>query len=100
MPPSSYPTYPGGAPTSLDTLNFSIYSLISILISASREPKTISASLLATSVLPTPVGPKKIKEPNGLSGFPMPAKLRLIDFATLSTASSCPITYFLISDAT
>ena len=30
----------------------------------------------------------------------MPAKLRFIDFATLSTASSCPITYFLISSAT
>ena len=30
-PPSSYPTYPGGEPINLDTLNFSIYSDISIL---------------------------------------------------------------------
>ena len=40
-----------------------------------------------------------MKEPSGLSGFVIPAKLRFIDFATLSTASSCPITYFLISEA-
>ena len=30
-PPSSYPTYPGGATTNLDTENFYIYSVISIL---------------------------------------------------------------------
>ena len=34
-PPSSYPTYPGGAPTSRDTANFSMYSLMSIRINAS-----------------------------------------------------------------
>ena len=55
-PPWSKPTYPGGAPISLETACFSIYSDISNLINSTPRQ---SANCLATSVLPTPVGPEK-----------------------------------------
>ena len=51
-----------------------------------------AASALASSVLPTPVGPMKRKEPIGRRGSRMPARERRIASATLETASSCPIT--------
>ena len=91
-PPSSYPTYPGGEPISFDTLCFSMYSDISTRIIACSEPKTVSASALDSSVLPTPVGPRNKKEPIGLAGSFSPTRPRLIAFATASTASSWPIT--------
>ena len=47
-PPSSNPTYPGGAPMSLDTLNFSMYSLMSSLTILSSESNRYSASDLAS----------------------------------------------------
>jgi len=47
---------------------------------------------LANSVFPTPVGPKKMKEPIGLVGSCNPALLLLIAFDILSTALVCPIT--------
>ncbi len=50
------------------------------------------ASCFASSVLPTPVGPVKRKHPAGLSGWPRPARARLIDVATCRTASLCPNT--------
>ena len=93
-PPSSYPTYPGGEPMSLDTLCFSIYSDISTRIIAFSSPNNASASALESSVFPTPVGPKNIKEPIGLFGSFNPTRPRLIAFATIFTASSCPITLF------
>ena len=68
-PPSSYPTYPGGAPINLEIENFSIYSDISILIIASSVSNKYSDNDFANSVLPTPVGPKKMKEPIGFLGF-------------------------------
>ena len=37
-----------------------------------------SASCLASSVLPTPVGPVKRKQPAGWSGWPSPARARLM----------------------
>ena len=73
----------------METLCFSIYSDISILMSASSVPNTASVSALESSVLPTPVGPRKRKLPMGLLGLRMPALPRFIAFATASTASCC-----------
>jgi hypothetical protein len=87
-PPSSYPTYPGGAPTSRETLNFSMYSLMSILMSDSSESKRYRASAFAISVFPTPVGPRKMNEPMGRFGSFSPARVRRIALLSFSMASS------------
>ena len=50
------------------------------------------AKAFANSVLPTPVGPKKIKLPIGRFGSDKPALERLIASETDLIASSCPIT--------
>ena len=50
------------------------------------------ASCLASSVLPTPVGPVNRKQPAGRSGMPRPARDRLMAAVTSATASSCPNT--------
>ena len=91
-PPSSYPTYPGGAPTRRDTSCFSIYSDISKRIIFFSLPNIDSASALANSVFPTPVDPKNRNEPIGLLGSLRPALALRIAFATEFTASSCPMT--------
>ena len=44
-------------------------SLMSILMSASSLPNMNSASAFASSVLPTPVGPRKMNEPIGPLGI-------------------------------
>ena len=62
----------------------------------SSMPK-IYASCLATSVLPTPVGPENKNEPIGLSILPRPARVILIALAKASIAGSCPNTTLLIS---
>ena len=49
---------------------------MSILIRCSSEPNMNSASALASSVLPTPVGPRKMNEPIGRFGFLIPARAR------------------------
>ena len=92
LTPSSYPTYPGGAPINLDTLYFSIYSLISILTILLSSSNKFCAKAFANSVLPTPVGPKNRKEPIGLLGSFMPALDLIIDSVIFVTASSCPMT--------
>ena len=51
-----------------------------------------SARALASSVLPTPVGPRNRKEPMGRSGSAMPARERRIASLTRRTASSWPTT--------
>ena len=69
-----------------------MYSDISrrtILLSSSNR---LSASVFASSVLPTPVGPKNRNEPIGLVGSLMPAFERIIASVTFVTASSCPTT--------
>mmetsp|Transcript_6428 Transcript_6428/g.16336 ORF Transcript_6428/g.16336 Transcript_6428/m.16336 type:complete len:241 (-) Transcript_6428:1443-2165(-) len=91
-PPSSKPTYPGGAPIKRLTVCFSMYSLMSILTMASSLLKRKLASVLASSVLPTPVGPKNMKEAVGRLGSARPALLRMMASATAVTASSCPTT--------
>ena len=51
-----------------------------------------SASARASSVLPTPVGPRKTNEPIGRSGSCSPVRARRSAFATAATASSWPTT--------
>ncbi len=48
----------------------------------------INASCLDTSVLPTPVGPEKRKEPTGFSTRPRPARDNFIEAAKLLIAWS------------
>src|ERR687886_388258 len=58
--------YPGGAPMSRLTLCFSMYSDMSICTRAFSSPNMKAARRLASSVLPTPVGPAKMKLPMSL----------------------------------
>ena len=58
---------------------------------ASWVSKRNSASARASSVLPTPVGPRKRNEPIGRLGSARPARERRIAPATASIASSWPI---------
>ncbi len=51
-----------------------------------------SASAFVSSVLPTPVGPRNIKEPMGRLGSCSPARARLTAVETALTASVWPIT--------
>ena len=89
-PASSYPTYPGGAPMIRDTECFSINSDISNRISASGASNISCASCLTNSVLPTPVGPVKIKD-TGFRFAARPTRLRRIAATTVSIAASWPL---------
>ena len=80
--------YPGGAPIKRLTECFSMYSLMSIRTMLRSSSNKLRANALASSVLPTPVGPKNRKLPIGLLGSAIPARERKIAFVTLSTASS------------
>jgi hypothetical protein len=53
-----------------------MYSLMSTRIRASRSANRNSASALASSVFPTPVGPEKMNDPIGRRGSLRPARLR------------------------
>ena len=67
-------------------------SLMSILMSASSLPNMNSARALASSVLPTPVGPRKTNEPMGRFGSFRPARARRTALETISIASCWPMT--------
>ena len=67
----------------LDTECPSMYSDISNLIMASSEPNMASARALDSSVLPTPVGPRKRKEPMGRFGSFKPTRPRRMAFNIL-----------------
>src|SRR5213082_731656 len=69
-----------------------MYSDMSTWIIASSSPNRNSASVRASSVLPTPEGPRKMKLPVGRFGSLIPARARRIDFATATIASSWPTT--------
>ena len=71
-----------------------MYSDISTLISESSLSKRYFERTFASSVLPTPVGPRKINEPIGFLGSFRPTLFLLIALTSLSIASSCPITFF------
>ena len=75
-----------------DTVCFSMYSLMSMRISAFSSPNMASASALHSSVLPTPVGPMNMNEPTGRLGSFRPARARRTARAVADMASSCPIT--------
>ncbi len=65
---------------------------MSMRIIRSWLPNSASASALASSVLPTPVGPRNRKLPIGRFGSPSPARDRRTASATTDTASSWPTT--------
>ena len=67
---------------SLLTECFSMYSDMSKRTSALSLPKRKAASERATSVFPTPVGPRNMKEPTGRFGFLSPARVRRMARAT------------------
>ena len=97
-PASSYPTYPGGDPTKRAMLCRSINSDMSSWINASGEPNKKVANALVNSVLPTPVGPRKMNEPIGRRGLLRPARARRTALEIALIASSCP-TISLVSAA-
>ena len=67
---------------------FSIYSDISSLVIEAFESNIILAVTLLSSVLPTPVGPKKRKLANGLLGSFRPVLDLLMESATALIALS------------
>ena len=62
-----------------------MYSLISMRTMLFSSSKRLAARDLASSVLPTPVGPRNRKEPMGLEGSLMPALERMMASVTLVT---------------
>ena len=70
---------------------FSMYSLMSMRMMACSSSNMNSASALASSVLPTPVGPRNRNEPIGRFGSCSPARAR-------RTASDTATQGFLLAD--
>ncbi|MPN06020.1 hypothetical protein SDC9_153274 [bioreactor metagenome] len=68
-----------------------MYSLMSMRTMACSSSKRNSARALASSVLPTPVGPRKRNEPVGRFGSEMPARARRTASETALTALVWPI---------
>ena len=69
-----------------------MYSDMSSRTSARSSSNRNSASARAVSVLPTPVGPRKMNEPVGRCGSWSPARARRTALATAASASFCPMT--------
>ncbi len=69
-----------------------MYSDMSMRTIASSSPKRNSASVRASSVLPTPEGPRKMNEPAGRFGSLIPARERRIAFETAVIAGCWPMT--------
>ncbi len=65
---------------------------MSILMMFFSVSKSASDRALPSSVLPTPVGPRKMNEPIGLLWLASPALDLRIASETAVTASSCPMT--------
>ena len=65
-----------------------MYSDMSMRSTARSSSKSSAASVRASSVLPTPVGPRNRNEPIGRSGSPRPERERRMALETASTASS------------
>jgi hypothetical protein len=76
-----------------------MYSDMSTRIRADWSPKRNSVKRRATSVLPTPLGPRKTKEPMGRLGSRSPARLRRMAFETALRASSWPMTHLRSSSS-
>ena len=77
---------------SLATECFSMNSVMSRRISGSLESNSSVASTLTSSVFPTPVGPTKMNDAGRRRGLSC-TRVRLIAFASRSTASSCPMIF-------
>src|SRR5579885_2450038 len=75
-------------PKRRETVCGSMYSDISRRIMLSSPPKSSAASAFASSVFPTPVGPRKRNEPIGRFGSFRPARERRMARATAAMASS------------
>ena len=73
------------------TACFSAYSDMSMRTIARSSSKRKSARDFASSVLPTPVGPRKRKDPVGRSGSATPARERRTASETARTASVWPM---------
>mmetsp|Transcript_133615 Transcript_133615/g.333471 ORF Transcript_133615/g.333471 Transcript_133615/m.333471 type:complete len:240 (+) Transcript_133615:1033-1752(+) len=84
---------------SLDTVCFSMYSLISKQVKASLVPKKVVAKIRQSSVLPTPVGPQNMRPAMGLTGSRSPKRARLSALQTDSTASFWPMMLRLSSSS-
>ena len=69
-----------------------MYSLMSSRTIAASSSKRNSARARASSVLPTPVGPRKRNDPIGRLGSLSPARARRTASDTATTALSWPIT--------
>src|SRR5581483_8912321 len=69
-----------------------MYSDMSMRIIVSSSPNRNSASVRASSVFPTPEGPRKTNEPVGRFGSFRPARERRIAFEITSIAGCWPIT--------
>ena len=69
-------------------------SLMSMRTIAASSSNRNAASALVSSVLPTPVGPRKMNEPMGRLGSCRPARARRTAVDTASTASRWPTTRF------
>ncbi len=69
-----------------------MYSVMSMRIRLFSSSNRFWARALASSVLPTPVGPRKRKEPMGRFSSETPARERRMASATACTASSWPTT--------
>src|SRR5579884_3790322 len=87
-PPSSYPTYPGGDPISFETECFSMNSDISKRIRLFSLPNRKEARARATSVLPTPVGPRNRNDQAGRALAFRPARERRMARARAEIAFS------------
>ena len=74
------------------TVCFSMYSLMSMRIIAFSSSNRNSASARAVSVLPTPVGPRKMNEPMGRFGSCNPLRERRTALDTALMASFWPMT--------
>src|SRR5439155_1279390 len=74
-------------------------SLMSILMSASSLPNMNSASAFASSVFPTPVGPRKMNDPIGRLGSFRPARARRTALEMISIASCWPMTRWWIDSS-
>ena len=69
-----------------------MYSDMSSRTRARSSSNRNSASARAVSVFPTPVGPRKMKEPVGRFGSCRPARARRTALATAASASGWPMT--------
>ncbi len=72
---------------------------MSTRIRASSSSNRNCARALASSVLPTPVGPAKMNEPAGRFGSLSPTRARRMERLSADTASSCPMMRLWSSDS-